>query len=107
MSELFELLNAHHRAKVEEISIANMNNYIDNAKRSPIKITHGELDIDTVQVAVLLAYFGNINHCLSDANHIRFRELLNTAKSQLRAGFKTEPMTQTIAKYVRNAGGVS
>lgn len=107
MSELFELLNAHHRANVESTSIVHMNQYVENARRPPIKITYGELDIDPVHVAVLLVYAGNINHCLSDTNYSRFHEIVRAAQSQLRASFKAEPMTQTLAKYVRNAGGVS
>lgn len=103
---LFDIIEAHHKGlDVQTVNAATLNSYMKQAERQPIVMRYGELDIDQVHIAILLAYAGNINKCLSDAQYARFHEILREARTVLMASVKTEPMTKTITKYVLNAGG--
>lgn len=103
---LFDILEAHHKAETgQNVGVDTMNSYMKQAERKPIAIRYGELDIDHVHTAVLLAYAGNINKCLSDSQYTRLYDILREARAGLVASVKTEPMTKNITKYVLNAGG--
>lgn len=102
---LFELVNAHHKPLTSLVTVELMNEYLRLAAPGNIRMAYVELDISVTQAAVLLAYAGNINHCLPDREYIQFNEIVKTAVQGLRQGMKPEPMTTTLYQHVRKVAG--
>lgn len=103
---LFELVNAHHKTLTSLVEVDTMNEYLRLAAPGNIRMAYGgELDINVTQTAVLLAYAGNINHCLPDREYRQFHESVNMALLGLRQCMKPDPMTATLSQHVRKAAG--
>lgn len=102
---LFELVNAHHKPLTGLVTVETMNEYLRLAAPGNIRTSYGELDITVTQAAVLLAYAGNINHCLPDREYSQFHEIVKTAVRGMRQSIKPEPMTTTLSQHVRKSAG--
>lgn len=97
---LFEILNTNHKVR-EAVTPGLLNEWLKSSDvLRPIKMSYDELFISNPQVAALLAYVGNTNNCLSDADYQQFQSLLGSARISLMASFKPGPLTKTITSHV-------